>query len=347
MLFSVALALSATASIAQTPPPKTTPPEPPLRRWFELQTLTVYTRYRFTESNADVVNTNDLQYKEAIKARANLDAKRRYTVNAGAFSGSSFISTWDNTGLGRGAADFHNHYLKQLYAAAIPTTGLELQYGGLYISKGESTDYTTYDEDGYIVGERISVRRPKIIYFDEVSLTRAKLGPTTVPNLNKRWNGLTHPNYSQLLVTKRFSQMIAGSADYSTQSGADTIHAAVSLRFKPNAPFSALRYEQYARVTAHPANGFAVTAERPVTKWVRLQAGYVTIDERFGNLNADRIQRGRRFFANAAVPIVGPFSASVFISEALHAPYPITNRTRFDVVFQYDVLNTLRKTGIF
>lgn len=341
----------ATPCLAQTVTP---PPEPPLRRWFEFQTFTLYTRYRFIESNAkslgstaNSITSNDLQYRETIRARVNFDAKRRYTLTLGTASGNSFISSWDNTGLGINDADYHNHYLKQLFAAAIPVPGLELQYGGLYITRGENTEFGSYDDDGYAMGGRVTVRRPKLLYVDDLTVTRGSVGPSNRPSVHDRWTRLDDPDYTQVLVAKRFSPMVSGSLDYSRQTGVDTVRAAVALRFAPTAAVNTIRYEQYRRLNARAANGFVLTAERPVTKWVRLQAGVASIDQFYGGLNADRIQRGRRVFAIANVPLVGPLAAAFFATQAFHAPYSISNRTRFDAVLSYDLLRTLRDTGVF
>ena len=87
------------------------------------------TRYRFTADNQDALSANQLQYRESIKARFNLDPGRRYTVNVGYFTGNSFVSAWDNWGVGNSTAfDGTHNYLKQLYASATPARGLVLQY---------------------------------------------------------------------------------------------------------------------------------------------------------------------------------------------------------------------------
>ncbi len=333
------------APVVAQSPAATPAAEPPLRRWVEFQSLTAYTRYRFIESNADFVSANDLQYKETIRARVNADAKHRYTVNVGILSGSNFVGSWDNTGLGINGRDYHSHYVRQFFGAATPMPGFELQGGGLYVIRGESTELTTYDDDGYVVGERVSIRRPAEFYLDELSVTRGALGPSNTPNLFDRWAGFRHQHYTQVLAMKRFSPMVSGSLDYSSVAGADTVRAAVALRFKATASLTGLRYEQYRRVNAQPAAGFAITAERSITTWARLQGGYTTIDERYGNLNADRIQRGRRFFAIANLALRGPLTAALYATQALHSPYTVSNRRRFDAVLQYDLLATLRGRG--
>lgn len=336
--------LAASPLCAQTAP---APSEPPLRRWFEFQTFTVYSRYRFIENSAGRTTSSQGQYKDAIRARVNLDAQKNYTINFGYFSGGSFISTWNNWGVGTGDFNGRDHYLKQLYVSAAPIEGLELQYGGLYVTRGENDDITTYDEDGYLVGGRASVRRPKMLYFDEIGVTRGAIGPFNQPSVFKRWDGAGHPNYVQVLVAKRLLPFLSSSLDYSAQSGAETIRAAATLRFDKTSLFRTVRYEQYRRVTSHPASGFSVWAEQSLGAYLRLQWGYATVDQRYSGWNADRFQSGRRFFGIATVPIRGPLSLSVFATHALPSAYPITLKRRFDAVVSYDVLASLRQTGIF
>ncbi|MGC4082458.1 MAG: hypothetical protein QM736_10215 [Vicinamibacterales bacterium] len=340
------LLVSAGSVAAQSQPART--PEPPLRRWFEFQQLVISTRYRFIRNSADVTTSNHMQYRDQVRFRVNLDAKKRYTVNAGIFTGSQYIASWDNLGPGTGEFDGKTIYMRQLFVSATPVAGVEGQFGSLYPNRGEHTEFTTYDDDGWVTGGRVSVRRPASLYVDEVSLTHGTIASTPIPNLWKRWDDLDHTNYTQLLAAKRFSQMVAASADFTRHAEQNTLRGAVMLRFKPSAPISALRYEQYIRTTdPNEAAGFSVTAERPFTKWVRAQGGYATIDEHYGGLNADRIQRGRRIFAIANVPIHGPLSASFFVTHAFDAAYSISNKTRFDAVLAWDVAATLRQTGKF
>ena len=345
-LLSLLLALVASRAVAQ---PASTPPAttPPIRRWLEFQTFTLSARYRVIESSSDVVTSNHLQYRDLFRARVNIDAKRRFTVNVGAGAGASFISSWDNTGLGTGTRDLHNHYVRHLFAAAAPVGGLEGQFGGLYVLRGEVTETISYDEDGYVTGGRVSVRRPHQLYVDEVSVTRGIVGPFNGPNVNSRWRLLSDPNYTQVLASKRFTQFLAASTDYTRHASADIVHAAVALRFRPSIPLTGLRYEQYTRWNDHAASGFAVTAERQLPRAVRVQGGYATIDQFHHAWNSDRIQRGRRVFALANVPVVGPLSAQAFITRAFRNSYPVALKTRFDAVLTYDVAAALRSTGVF
>jgi hypothetical protein len=342
------LALSIAPVHAQSEPDNVTRREPPLRRWLDIQSFSVDTRYRFTSDNQDVLSANQLQYKDSLKARFNLDPGKRYTVNVGYFSGNSFGSAWDNWGVGNHTAfDRKGGNLKQLYASVIPVRGLVLQYGGLYLAPGESDELVSFDSDGYLVGERVSVRRPEELFVDEITVTRGAIGPRDVPSLIDRWDLLNEMNYTQVLGVKRFSRMVAGSLEYDRQIGSDILRGAVTLRFDKSAPISTVRYEQYRRVSPGPAAGFGLWAEGSVTEHLRVQGGYVSVDQRYGGWNADRIQNGRHFFVNATLPIYGPLSASIYASHALSAPYQVSIGRRFDAVISYDLLSQLRRTGLF
>ena len=349
-LFSPAVvaAQSSTAPLLPPAPVSAETPAPPLRRWLELQSVTLLTRYRFLENSADVVTGNQWQYKDVLRARFNFDAGHRYTLNVGVFSGANFISTWNNTGVGTGNPPrfVWTHYLKQLYASAEPVQGFELQYGGIYVVRGEATEWTSYDDDGYAVGERLSLRR-KELFLDEIAATRAWIGPYDTPDVTKRWNGLHEANYYQVLLAKRAGRYVRASTDWTHDQGADTWRATVAALFPPSGLLSAVRYEQYWRMDPNPAFGFALWLERPVTSHARLQAGYATVDEHYGGWNADRIQRGKRVFAIGTVPILRKLTASLFFTQAFSSSYPVSNKTRLDVVLSYDLLRTLRRTGIF
>lgn len=342
----LALLVPAVPLRAQSPPASSS--EPPLRRWFEIQSFTIYSRYRFTSNSKDVTTADQLQYKDQLQARVNLDAAKRYTVNVGYFTGSSFISTWDNWGVGNSTAfDGKNNYVKQLYVSAIPVKGLEVQYGGLYLNRGDADEWVTYDTDGYVAGERVSLRRPKALYLDEITVTRAAIGPYNTPNLLSRWDGLKNPNYTQVLGRKLFSKLVGGSFEYNRQIGADYLRAAITLRLPKASPVSTIRWEQYRRLNLHPASGIGLWAARPVTKYAQVQAGYVSVDRFYGGWNADRMASGRRLFISANIKIYGPLTASLYATRAFSVPYSVSIDRRFDAVIQYSVLDLLRRSGVF
>ena len=136
----------------------------------EVQSATLSHRYRYMENSAGVVTNNQIQHNEGFKGKFKFDKKGNYAINAGLFSGNNLTGGWNNTGSGKDKL-FTNLYLKQLYLEAKPFKGIELQYGSLYPNRGENTEITSYDNDVYLMGERVSLKRPKNFFFDEVSAT--------------------------------------------------------------------------------------------------------------------------------------------------------------------------------
>ena len=220
----LAVAWAAAVTIQAQSGPNVVPAvEPALRRWIDVQTFTIYSRYRFTTNNKDVTTADQLQSKDTFQARLNFDPQKRYSVTLGYGSGGSFISSWNNWGLGNETRFISSdHYLKQLFASAAPVQGLELQSGGLFLNRGDGDEWLAYDDDGYEIGKRVSVRRPQKLYLDEMTVTRGAIGPLTTPSLVSRGDLLNHPNYTQVLGLKRFSTLVSSSLNITAWSGGDT-----------------------------------------------------------------------------------------------------------------------------
>jgi hypothetical protein len=142
------------SSVAWAQPPSPPPSPPALGRWIDLQNATLNLRYRFVDTSDGVVTTNQLQHRETLRARVKFDSRGRYALHLGVFTGVRFTSGWDNTGWGINPAQ-KNLAFKASYLSAQPLAGVDVEAGGLYIVKGESTEVTTYDDDGYVMGERL------------------------------------------------------------------------------------------------------------------------------------------------------------------------------------------------
>ncbi len=317
-----------------------------ITRWFELQTATLTVRTRFIETSQGITISNNLQHQEAFKARFKFDPKGNYSLHAGVFSGNHFIVGWSDTGLGTGEG-VTNLYLKQLYLSAQPIKGLELQYGGLYFQRGESTEITSYDNDGYLVGERIILRKPKQFFFDEIAITYAYLGDLSRPNLNKRYYRLKQANYHQFLVSKKLGKRASMSAEYTFHDGRETMREAVSINMRRLRVIDSLHFENYQRMDVNPDYGFTVSGEKTLFKRLTLGGGYAQIDPNYGGLNGDRFNKGKRMFVTATFVISPEFSLSTFLTRAAARRFAVSNRTRFEVLFSYNLLKSLQRTGIF
>lgn len=350
----VVLAVSAFALVcvpavarAQTAPPQQKPVAP-LARWVELQNATLNLRYRFIDTSGGAVTANQIQHRETLRARLKFDAPGRYALNLGAFTGLRFTSGWNNTGIGLGDPQAPLS-VRALYFAAQPVTGVEGQYGSMYIVRGESTELTTYDEDGYVIGERVSVRRPRDLFFDEVSATVGYLSsvPTEL-GFSKRVKYLDdHPNYGHFLVDKKLGARAGISADFTSVDGSRTWRAATNVNTKELRAVDSIVFENYKRTNNNPAYGFAVTANKAVTRKVALNWGFASIDRFYGALNSDRFHIGDRIFAMATYTLSPRFTASAFITRAVGNDFALPQRTLSNLVFTYNALPDLRRTGLF
>jgi hypothetical protein len=335
------------------PGPQAAPPPGPaaatLRRWVEVQNASLNIRFRYVDNSAGVVTTRQLQHRETLRGRLKFDSPGHYAVNFGLFTGVRFTSGWDNTPWGINKAQ-RNLAFKALYGAAQPLPGLEIQVGGLYIVKGESTELTTYDEDGYIMGERVTVRRPKQLFFDEVSLTSAYfVGGTTDTHIavSKRFRHIGDQNYQHYLVDKKIGARAAISADYTLESRRRTWRQALRVNIRETRLIDTVVFENYQRTNIDPDVGFAVTAEKAITRKVTVQGGYASIDLNYGPLNADRFNLGNRAFA-MVIFTSGPITASFFGTRAVGPAHVLLpQRTLSNSVITYNVLPALRRTGLF
>ena len=332
-------------------PEKPAAPAPPfLSRWLDLQNATLNLRYRFVDTSAGVVTTNQLQHRESLRGRLKFDKPGRYALNFGLFTGVRFTSGWDNTGWGINPAQ-KNLAFKALYASVQPVKGIEGQVGGLYIAKGESTELTTYDDDGYVMGERVSIRRPRNVFFDEISVTNAYFvggfGPANIP-VSKRFRHIDESNYQQYLVDKKIGSRVAASADFTVETGRRTVRQAVTLKVPELKVADGIIYEQYQRTNTDRAQGFALSLSKQLTKRLSLnQFGYARIDSKYGSLNADRFNIGNRAFVMATYVLSPEFTASFFITTAVGHNGTLPQRTLINAVITYNVIPALKRTGIF
>jgi hypothetical protein len=340
LLIFVVVVLHAAAAAAQPPASTAT-----TARWLDLQTLSVTVRHRRIVDSSDVVRKNQLQEKTQFRARLKIDTAARYTANVGVFSGNGFTSSWNDTGVGTG--DYvGSHEVKQLFLSAKPIAGLELQYGGLYVDKGLSSEITYYDEDAYLVGERVLVSRPKQLFFDEILATLGSRGDLKDSNVFRRFKSLDETDYRQVQVTRALGPHAQGSLDYTYVDAASTLRPAVIVR-PPGAPGGAqVRLEIYHRYGDGAATGFDVEAGGRIER-VSVSAGYADVDPVVGRLNGDRYTLGKRVYVNASVPLPAGFSLSFFGTHTVGDNPPVSNKFRTDVLLGYNVLTALRKTTAF
>jgi hypothetical protein len=336
---ATAASAAPSAQIAPRPVATRAPSAAGFSRWGDFQQFNLGFRYRVIENNVGVRTNRQGQNRTEFKGRFKVDRAGQYAVNAGVFSGATSVSSWNNTGMGTGdpARDLH---VKQLYFAAAPVSGLELQYGGVYVVRGESTEITTYDNDFYLTGQRVTVKRPKQLSFDEISATQAYLGDPKTPSVFDRFQRLDEPNYYQFLVGKKVGKRVGVSADYTAVDGVPTWRSGFALKAPEMTVLDGVRLETYARSEVGPTPfGWALTLDKKVGR-ASMSGGFTSIDEHYGGLNGDYYHRGDRWFGKATANLFPLLTVTGQYTWALDADYAIANQERFDVVFTYDVLKT-------
>lgn len=343
-LFILLLSLASTAAFAQGG--STPPPAPRIHRWLDWQAGALDARYRVIENSREVVTTNQVQWRETARLGFLLDRQHRYSVQTLAGTGTTFNGSWDPLGPGTGEGSWSPN-VRQLYLSATPAHGAAFELGGLGLLRGEGTEITTWDNDGFMTGERATLRRPRELFLDEISVTAGFLGDVTTPNVFRRFDRLDDHNYTQVLAAKRIAPGLGASADWTSFDGVSTIREALRITTKSRAPIDALRLELYQRVEGTRGNGFALSAERAVSAAVAVSGGYSDIDEHYGGLNADRFGIGRRVFTEVRYAVLPTLTVSAFYGVAVNTPFAIPNRQRFDVVGSWNLLAAAQRAGIW
>ena len=297
-----------------------------LSRWLDLQAASVGTQYVFAKNGVGAITANQQQYQVAVRGRFKLDAKGRFT------------------GLGLGKAQ-SNLYLKHLYLNALPLDGVEVQFGSLDIWHDESTDITGYSYNGYVVGERLSIKRPRELFFDEISVAYGYVGDLNSPSAIGRLHRLGQSNFHFFMLKKNIGERAWMSTDYAFQSGNQTWREAIRMRATELRVLDTFHAEIYEVTNTHPGYGFAAYGEKAVRSRVSVGGGYADIDRVM--LNSDRFGRGRRVFLTAKIPINEALSMLMFATQATdHSPSNVPQQ-RLDIGIYYNLLYHLQKTGIF
>jgi hypothetical protein len=331
VLTSCLFALTSLMFRVQPKPAQTTP-------WFDVQEGTVSARYRYLVNSADST-TSQMQDRIAFRGRLTPPSATWFALDIGAFSGTSFTGGWNNTGIGTGDR-VKTFSVKQLYAELRPVKEVEAQVGSLYAARGQATEITTYDNDAYLTGERVTVRPASRFIVDTLSFTNAYVGDMSTPNVFERLDRLADSNYLQVMAEKTLPHQVAVSAEWSRPPEGQTLRGAGRFPLPGELSAIKLRIEAYWRLH-DDAGGFAVAAERQFGPRVQLSGGYADIDEHFPAENGDRYGNGRRLFALGNVAIVKNLSASAFFTQAVDTPFTIPVSRRFDAVVTYNVVGAV------
>jgi hypothetical protein len=237
-------------------------------------------------------------------------------------------------------------YMRELYFSATPVKPVTVEFGSFGIERGYSTEITTFDEDGYLSGERIRLHDPKHLFFDEVAFTNAYFGDLDTVNLFDRGSSLKQFNYRQVAAKKQLNNRVAISGEYTWQTGIDTLREALVVKTPEVKVIDRVRFEAYERLnsitfaglaqsyigpiaplTVKGASGFAVAFDKKLGK-LSGDIGFATIDSNYSvyansrsfhavdfSLNGDTYGLGNRPFAHASYKIAPGVTAFGFYTH--------------------------------
>jgi thiol-disulfide isomerase/thioredoxin len=172
-------------------------------------------------NSAPVTTVTQLQHRQDVAGRFKFDARGKVSLNFWLNSGRRFTAGWNETAAGPRRGNV-NLYLKHLFLAVQPVKGIEVQYGGFDFLRGQHTEITTYNNDGYLTGQRLILRHPQELFFDEVATTDLFSEVTEAAGL-----GAKIPAYGESGNTG-FIWHGAAAADFNNDGDTDIFIATVS-----------------------------------------------------------------------------------------------------------------------
>jgi len=347
-----ALVLCALAALASTPGTAAAqtaapaPADPAIRQWLDVQALQAGVRYRWNQNSAGVETADGLQWHALTRGRVLFEPAGRASLNVMASAGTTYVASWNDTGIGRG--DFVGRFrVRHLFLAAEPVRGLELQFGGLAPNRGEVSENISHDMDGYLVGQRATLR-PSSGRVTQVSGTVGHLGDFAEPNVFRRLDDFVDYNYGQVLVGIRLHARATASVDYAYEDGRDVLRQAVMLR--PSAtsgPIAGVRIEAYQRVSAGRGSGGNASVDLRFGK-LAVTTGVMSVDRRYvPTFNGDRYGIGKRWYSIGTYPVTPSASLIWYHTRAFDNDFFVPVHHRFDLILVVNPTAALKRAGVF
>lgn len=256
-------------------------------------------------------------------------------------------------------------YLRQLYVSATPVKQVTVEFGSLPIEHGQNTEITSFDDDGYMSGERLRLHDPKHLFFDQVAATWGFIGSTLTPNFFSRGDDLKKNNYQQYLVEKKIGVRAIASVDYSKLNGTHSMREAVVFKFPEARVIDSARFELYQRmndvaiggINYAKASGFAIAANKLIRRKVAVEAGFASIDNNYAaysgspylttiafGWNGDTFSAGKRGYAKLDWKLANGVDMYGFYTHTTANLTPSSNIQGYNAGMNFDVKALANRT---
>ena len=394
---------AATAAVVQPVAPSPAPDwKPKFRRWVDLNQMDFSLRYRAVADSNGAHQFNQGQQRSIIDGRFKFDPEAKYSIVFHASSGRYFNWAYADF-MGGGNKEAYaleeakmspyqygvfqsilesgpqfaaqsllsggwSFYVRRLYLDLRPVRGIEAQYGSLDINRGAGSEITTYDNDGWISGERVLIKQPSHLFVDEISATWGYIGDLYTPNFFARGSRLGQSNYHQFLLRKAWHKRIDASTDYTWQYGTQTLRQGLAFNVPEIRVADVARLETYQRLNnsffpgttffIRRANGYAVSFDKHFKSKGRLEYGYVDIDPEYTvytdaavaailglTSNGDAYGLGKRLYVRPTINVKPYLAVTGYYTHTFDTTVPSLaeywNRQALNAGFVFDIKRAL------
>jgi hypothetical protein len=364
------------ASTASAATATADPERPYTSRWMDLKEMSSSFRYRQAFNQGGAKTFDDGQQRMMIINTFKLDKDQKYTIHLRADSGGYF--NWSYADMAGHGFAYRQHngwikssytpaqaaersaagkadpaglaittgtistgwrfYIRELWLSATPEKHVNVEFGSLGIERGYGSEITTFDDDGWVSGERITFKDVPHLFFNEVGYTNAYFGDIGTPNFFDRGSSLTSFNYRQVFAKKRVNKHVSFSAEYNFLGGTHTTREAALIDAKPTKAFDAVRVELYQRyntvnlqgLNVGGGDGFAVTLEKQINRRIGGNIGYADVDGDYSvyaghrvqhavglSMNGDSYGQGKHPFIHTSIKLTPFMSLFGFYTHAI------------------------------
>ncbi len=353
--------------------------KPLTERWLDLQTMSHSQRYRNAYNQGGYHLYEEGQERSILAGRLKLDRNADYTIGFRASTGHYFNWAYsDYAGesqsersanipvilgsytpaeqfeiitaavadpatalvLNKLKSNGWQFYPRELFFSARPIKPVTAEFGSLGIERGQSTEITSFDDDGFVTGERLRLQDPRHLFFDQIGYTSAYFGDINVPNFFDRGSSLKHNNYRQWFANKQVSSRVGFSGEYNWLNKTETLREAAAVNTPETHVVDKVRVEFYQRLNAvnlqgakvKSGAGFSAMAYKKFGKGLSGDFGFASIDDDYSvyahsrlfhalgySLNGDSYSQGKRVFTHASYAINPVVSAFGFYTHAVGA----------------------------
>jgi hypothetical protein len=211
---------------------------------------------------------------------------------------------------------------RDLYISASPVDDLTFEYGAMPMERGAGSSLTSFDDQQNMIGGRLSLKSPQLLWLDSLSAGIGYVGDPLTPGLQDRGDRFKQTNYWQIVAQRHLGKRLTASLDYSTLEHTHTLRQAVALSLPEPKFLDIARAELYQRMNtvnlpgyvAPSAHGWAVSASKAFGKRYAFSGGFSDIDPDYGvytgsslltvsgfPVNGSAYQIGQRFFGKASL----------------------------------------------